>query len=56
VTRSRLPLVKHRLLVRPWKLDDAEAAFAVFGHADEARFAGGHAASVVASCANLEGR
>jgi hypothetical protein len=37
-------------------VDDAKAAFLVFGHADEARFAGGHAASVVACRANLEGR
>jgi RimJ/RimL family protein N-acetyltransferase len=46
--------VTERLFARPWTVDDAEAAFAIFGNPEVSRFSGGQPESVEASRANLE--
>jgi [ribosomal protein S5]-alanine N-acetyltransferase len=43
-----------RLLVRPWTVEDAPAAFAIFGDPEVARFAGPRPESVEVSRARLE--
>jgi len=46
--------VTERLLVRPWTVDDAPAAFAIFGDPEVARFAGPRPESVEVTRSRLE--